>query len=156
MGMFIELSAFTVFFAALWWHRRMQLKSIRQQREWHRVFSEAVTEFRGREDVAQEARSLVEGLVNFPVDARSVRRVALRIIFAHAHPTKDDQNKLLDTLRALPPDAREAFAHVIVAFFLTFTAGDWLFGGLLRRIRLGGLDRKTQAEVAIGTVGAYA
>jgi hypothetical protein len=89
-----------------------------------------------------------------PVDPGFARRLALAILAGR--PRRNfDGSLFLFTLRTLPPDAQENFAAIIVSFFLTRAAESLLFGRLLRRLRLDGLDLKTQAEVVIKTVSCY-
>ena len=153
-GFWIAFATFIVAFGGLWLYRRLQLSALREQTVWIHVFSEEVQKFRAG-DAPPHAKDLVERLAQLPPDPKLARRVAIRIIRERAKPGASEPGKYLETLRSLPPAEAASFASVVIAFFIAVTAGDWLLGGIVRKMRLGGLDQETQAEVAIETVAAY-
>ena len=143
-GFWIAFATFIVAFGGLWLYRRLQLSALREE----------VQKFRAG-DAPPHAKDLVERLAQLPPDPKLARRVAIRIIRERAKPGASEPGKYLETLRSLPPAEAASFASVVIAFFIAVTAGDWLLGGIVRKMRLGGIDQETQAEVAIETVAAY-
>ena len=127
----------------------------RAQQQWYRRFCHEVSAFRQRDDVSPTALALVDRVASMPFDPGFVRRIALAVMSNRAHRDPSTGNPFLFELHTLPSAAQEHLAGVIVSYFLTCAAGSWLFGRLLRRLRLDGLDLKTQAAVVIWMVAPY-
>lgn len=149
----IELAFFTFALLAIWWIRRQQLRSLNQQHILLRRFAEAVTAWRGKPGIPIDARQAIELLVDMPISRAVLRRYALKVLSPQV-PSTLDENPFWLARTQLEPEQREAFDWLVINFLLAFTYSDWITGPLIRRMRLGGLSRQTQAEIALETVSS--
>jgi hypothetical protein len=138
---------------AIWWVRRRQLQSMKEQALCLRRFAEQITAWRERPNVPQIARDAIERVFLLPFDRRSVRGFALSILSRQYEPIPSlDDNPFWQARQKLSADQRPDFDFLIMTYFTAWTYGDWFWGGFLRRARFGGLSRETRAEVALETV----
>lgn len=142
---------FTLAMAGLWWFRSLQLQNLAEQRALLELFADAVTIWRSKVGVPDDAREAIERLVEMPISRKFIRRFAFRLLQLQ-HPGKIEENPFWRARQQLNDEQREAFDWLIITFFTAFTYGDYLTGPIIRRARFEGLSRQTQAEIALETV----
>lgn len=148
-----EITAFTAALIAIFWVRRRQVWSLQQQQFYLRRFAEGVTAWRGKIGIPQDARQAVEVLVNMPIDKRITRACARSMLQEQGDPDLT-RNGFWIARSQLNDEERGAFDWLLANYFLAMTYSDWLTGWFIRRVRVSGLSRETQAEIAIETVFA--
>lgn len=150
----LELAIFALLLTSIWWLRRQQLHSLEQQRILLQRLSEGVMAWRGKPGIPQNARAVIEKLVELPMNKKILRRFAQQQVLQQQAPLKLEENPFWLAKQELSDEQREAFDYLLLTAFLAFTYSDWIIGPFVRRLRVGGLSRQTQAEIALETVSS--
>lgn len=145
----LELTIFAVAMTATWKVRRWQLRSLQTQERFLKAFAEGVAGWRASDGVPDDAKEIIDRLVQIPFTKWTIRRFTWHLLTANL-PT--GESSLLKIRDQLSPEQRESFDWLLITYFLGSTYGDWLTGWFLRRVRIGGLSNQTRAEVAIDTI----
>jgi hypothetical protein len=151
--MAIEIMLFGAALCAIWWIRRRQLQSLKQQALHLRRFAEQVTNWRSRPDVPDIASKAIEELFHvLPFDRKTVRRTAVSILTHQFEPPPTlEDNPFWQARQSLSEAQETDFDFLLTTYFAAWTHSDWFWGGFLRRTRFGGLSYQTRAEVALET-----